>query len=60
MRYIEDNYGDKLPEVKGDYTEYWTDGLGTAAGLTAMNPQCQGTLIQAENLVNLNSHRSAS
>jgi alpha-mannosidase len=60
MRYIEDNYGDKLPEVKGDYTEYWTDGLGTAAGLTAMNRNAKERLIQAEKLWSmLNSHRSA-
>lgn len=48
MEMIEKNYGDQLPVVKGDYTEYWTDGLGTAAGLTAMNRNTKERLTQAE------------
>ena len=60
MTYIEKNYGDKLPIVKGDYTEYWTDGLGSAAGLTAMNRNSKERLIQAEKLWTLlNPHRAA-
>lgn len=50
MKMIETKYGDKLPVVKGDYTEYWTDGLGTAAGLTAMNRNAKEKLTQAETL----------
>ncbi len=50
MEMIEKKYGDQLPEVKGDYTEYWTDGLGTAAGLTAMNRNAKEMLTQAETL----------
>lgn len=50
MSMIEQKYGDKLPVVKGDYTEYWTDGLGTAAGLTALNRNAKEKLIQAETL----------
>ena len=38
MARLEKDYGDRLPTVTGDYTEYWTDGLGTAARLTAINP----------------------
>ena len=34
---FEKKYGDELPELRGDFTEYWTDGLGTAAKQTAMN-----------------------
>lgn len=48
MSMIESKYGDKLPVVKGDYTEYWTDGLGTAAGLTALNRNARERLVQAE------------
>ena len=60
MKHIEKNYGDKLPQIKGDYTEYWTDGVGTAAGLTAMNRNSKERLIQAEKLWTiLNPHRSA-
>lgn len=48
MSMIEEKYGDQLPVVTGDYTEYWTDGLGTAAGLTAMNRNAKERLVQAE------------
>jgi hypothetical protein len=50
MEMIEKKYGDQLPVVKGDYTEYWTDGLGTAAGLSAMNRNAKEQLVQAETL----------
>lgn len=48
MSDIERRYGDKLPVVKGDYTEYWTDGLGSAAQFTAMNRRNKERMIQAE------------
>ena len=50
MQTIEKKYGDQLPIVKGDYTEYWTDGLGTAARLTAINRNAKERLTQAETL----------
>ena len=50
MEMIEKNYGDKLPVVKGEFNEYWTDGLGTAAGLTAINRNAKERLVQAETL----------
>jgi hypothetical protein len=50
MEMIEKKYGNQLPVVKGDYTEYWTDGLGTAAGLTALNRNAKERLTQAETL----------
>jgi alpha-mannosidase len=50
METIEKKYGDKLPVVKGDFTEYWTDGLGTAARLTALNRNAKERLTQAETL----------
>ncbi len=50
MSMIEEKYGDRLPVVTGDYTEYWTDGLGTAAGLTAMNRNAKERLLQAETI----------
>jgi alpha-mannosidase len=50
MSSIEKKYGDQLPVVKGDYTEYWTDGLGTAARLTATNRNAKELLTQAETL----------
>jgi alpha-mannosidase len=48
MEMIEKKYGDRLPVVKGDYTEYWTDGAGTAARLSAMNRNAKEKLTQAE------------
>jgi hypothetical protein len=50
MEMIEKNYGNQLPVVKGDFTEYWTDGLGTAARLTAANRNAKERLTQAETL----------
>ena len=50
MSMIEEKYGKNLPVVKGDYTEYWTDGLGTAARLTAMNRNAKERVSQAETL----------
>ena len=50
MQTIEKNYGDKLPVVSGDFTEYWTDGLGSAARLIARNRNAKERLIQAETL----------
>ena len=48
MSMIERKYGDRLPTVSGDFTEYWTDGLGTTAALTAMNRNTKELLSQAE------------
>ena len=50
MQAFDLKYGDKLPVLSGDFTEYWTDGLGTAAKQTAMNRASKERLIQAETL----------
>ena len=50
MSAFEKKYGDQLPVLKGDFTEYWTDGLGTAAKQTGMNRSSKERLIQAETL----------
>ncbi len=50
MQAFGNKYGDKLPVLSGDFTEYWTDGLGTAAKQTAMNRASKERLIQAETL----------
>jgi len=50
MRAIEQKYGDKLPTVTGDFTEYWTDGLGSAARLVGLNRNAKERLAQAETL----------
>ncbi|MEI6679318.1 MAG: hypothetical protein WCL21_11970, partial [Mariniphaga sp.] len=50
MQMIEKNYGEKLPVVRGEFNEYWTDGLGTAARLTAINRNAKERLVQVETL----------
>lgn len=50
METFEKKYGDQLPVLSGDFTEYWTDGLGTAAKQTAMNRNTREKLIQDETL----------
>jgi hypothetical protein len=50
MSTFEKRYGDQLPVLKGDFTEYWTDGLGAAAKQTAMNRSSKEQLIQTETL----------
>ena len=46
----EDKYASIIPEVKGDYTEYWTDGLGTDAKRVGMNRYAKERLVQTETL----------
>lgn len=48
MQTVEKLYGDKLPVVKGDFTEYWTDNMGVAAKETRMNSNARERLLQAE------------
>jgi alpha-mannosidase len=48
MQTFERRYGDRLPVVKGDFTEYWTDGMGTAAREARMNRNAKDRLVQAE------------
>jgi len=48
MQTIENLYGDQLPVVKGDYTEYWTDNMGVAARENKMNRNAKERLLQAE------------
>ncbi len=50
MKAFDDKYGSSLPVLSGDFTEYWTDGLGTAAKYTAMNRASKERLIQVETL----------
>ncbi|TWF33949.1 glycosyl hydrolase family 38 [Chitinophaga polysaccharea] len=50
MQAFEKKYGDQLPVLSGDFTEYWTDGLGAAAKQTSMNRVTKERLIQDETL----------
>ncbi len=50
MKALDEKYGNEIPTVQGDFTEYWTDGLGTAAKYTRMNRNTKERLVQAETL----------
>jgi alpha-mannosidase len=50
MSAFEKKYGDIIPSLRGDFTEYWTDGLGTAAKETSMNRHSKERLIQSDML----------
>ncbi|MGN7889850.1 glycoside hydrolase family 38 C-terminal domain-containing protein [Dyadobacter endophyticus] len=50
MQAFEKKYADQLPVLSGDFTEYWTDGLGAAAKQTSMNRNTKERLIQNETL----------
>jgi len=39
---------ESIPSVSGDYTEYWTDGLGTSAKYTSHHREVKESLIQSE------------
>ena len=43
-----EKYADQLPTLQGDYTEYWTDGLGTSAEKTGESREVKEKLVQAE------------
>jgi alpha-mannosidase len=50
MQTFEQRYGDALPIVKGDFSEYWNDGLGTVAREAKANRNAKERLVQAETL----------
>jgi alpha-mannosidase len=50
MQSFEKRYGNQLPVIRGDFTEYWTDGVGTVARETRMNRNAKDRLVQAETL----------
>ena len=45
---FEAKYKKDIPVLKGDYTEYWTDGVGSAAKETAINRNTSSRLQQAD------------
>lgn len=50
MSAFDEKYGDQLPVLKGDFTEYWTDGLGSKAAFTGHHREVKERLVQAETL----------
>ena len=56
----EKKFGNIIPEVHGDYTEYWTDGLGTDARRVGMNRVAKERLVQAETLWSMLNRRTCA
>jgi alpha-mannosidase len=56
MQAFEKRYGDRLPTVSGDFSEYWTDSFGTFARQTRMCLNARERLVQAEILWTMLHH----
>jgi hypothetical protein len=56
MQAYEKRYGDRLPAVSGDFSEYWTDSFGTFARQTRMCLNARERLVQAEILWTMLHH----
>ena len=50
MHEFDRRYGDKLPEVRGDFTPYWEDGAGSSSRETSLSRTAAERLVQAEAL----------
>jgi len=48
FRDFENRYKDSIPTIEGDYLEYWTDGVASAAKETAEARQLSDRLKQVE------------
>lgn len=56
---FEDRYSAVIPEVKGDYTEYWTDGLGSDARRVGMHRRATENIVQMETAWSMLNYRKA-
>ena len=60
LQAYEKKYANVIPSYKGDFTEYWTDGLGSDARRVALSRHAKENLVQAETLwALLNRKRTA-
>lgn len=57
---FENRYGSIIPQIKGDYTEYWTDGLGSDARRVGMNRRATENLVQMETAWSMLDYKKAS
>ena len=55
FEYIEENYGDQLPVLRGSGGTYWEDGAGSSARETAMCRRSHEAIDSAERLLTLAS-----
>lgn len=54
---FEKRYSKIIPEVKGDYTEYWTDGLGSDTRRVGMYRHATENIVQAETAWSMLNYR---
>ncbi len=50
MRELERRYGERIPEVRGDFTPYWEDGAASSSAETALARNAAERLVQAQAL----------
>jgi hypothetical protein len=50
LREVEDKLGDQIDTYKGDWTDWWADGIGSAAVPLARNRQAQSDIRSAQTL----------
>ncbi len=48
MEAYADKYGDRIPQMTGDFTEFWTDGLGSSAKHSGKSREVKEKLVQSE------------
>jgi hypothetical protein len=48
FRAFEEEYGEELPVLSGDFTGYWEDGAASSARETALNREAAERIVQAE------------
>lgn len=58
MADFEAEYGDSIPEIRGDLTAYWEDGALSTARETAIAREASERLIQAENIAVMTGGKS--
>ena len=58
LRQFEERYGDKIPEVRGDFTPYWEDGAASSARETGFAREAAERLVQAQVLWALHNPRA--
>ncbi len=50
MSTFDHKYGDQIPTLRGDFTEFWIDGLGTKAEFSGRHREVKENLVQTETL----------
>lgn len=60
LQAYESRYSNIIPSYTGDFTEFWTDGLGSDAKRVALSQHARENMVQAETLWALLNHKKAA